>query len=394
MSKVAHKVDFHNTALAFQAMSDSRLRRTHMLYRMIDNPFLTKVGPKMLTSALKMNVPIQGLVRSTLFELFVGGESLRQTARTSERLYQYGIQTVLDYSVEGEKNEEGFDGTQAEILDTIAYGGKQEGVAFSALKMTGLASFDLMAKLQSGETLSDHEVQAWQRVRQRLEEIAQAGAQYGLPFFIDAEESWIQQPIDDLALDLMNRYNQARPLVWMTLQHYRHDRLNYLRELIEISKAQGFILGVKLVRGAYLEKEGKRAKTMGYPTPIQPNKAATDRDYNDALNLCVEHIDHVAVCAGTHNEHSSRYLTQLMDEKGLPPSHPHVWFSQLLGMSDHITFNLAEAGYNATKYLPYGPVKAVMPYLMRRAEENTAIGGQSSREVELLNQEMKRRGLR
>ncbi len=389
--KIATQVDFNNTELAFQAQSDAKLRRTYFIYRLIDNPFLTKVGPKLLTAALKIGLPIQGLVRHTLYDLFVGGPSLEDMDERTQYLAAYGVKTILDYSVEGEKNERGFNATQQEFIDTIKATKQKPEIVFSALKMTGLARFKLMEKVQSKHKLSPKEKEEWQKARQRIEEIASLAYNLSVPFFIDAEESWIQATIDRLTEDLMELYNKERPIVWHTIQFYRNDRLAYLENLIRDSKEKGYILGVKLVRGAYLEKERRRAREMGYESPIQPNKRTTDEDFNHGLALCIKHHDHVAVCAGTHNEESSRYLAKLMAEKGLPNDHPWIWFSQLLGMSDHISFNLAHQGYNVAKYLPYGPVKAVMPYLMRRAQENTAIAGQSSREVELLKKEVKRR---
>ncbi|MDX1907889.1 MAG: proline dehydrogenase family protein [Bacteroidia bacterium] len=383
--------DFNNTELAFKAKSQARLLRTYWIYKLIDNPFLTKVGPPMLSAALRMGLPVQGLVRDTLFEVFCGGESLPETAATSRYLHAYGVKTILDYSVEGEKNEAGFDATCQEIEATLLHGGQMDEVAFSACKLTGLASFDLMEKMQRGEALSPDEQVSLDRVRARLDRLASTAAAQRTPLFIDAEESWIQDTIDMLAEEVMARYNTQFPCVYTTVQLYRHDRLAYLENLIRRSREQGYILGVKLVRGAYLERENDRAAQLGYPTPMQPDKDSTDRDYDAALRLCVEHIDHVAICAGTHNEASSLYLTQLMADRGLPPDHPHVWFAQLLGMSDHISFNLAHHGYQAAKYLPYGPVKAVMPYLIRRANENTSIAGQSSREMELLSRELRRR---
>lgn len=391
MPTVIPKPDFDNTKLAFQAKSDAELRRSSWLMRMVDSPFLTKIGPPLITFAFQLGLPIKGLVRKTLFDLFCAGESLEETAETTAHLAQYGVHTILDYSVEGEKNEEGFDATLQEFIATLEHGSRHEAVAFTACKLTGLASFDLMEKIQAGSPLSEKEQESFQRVQQRLKDLGKATQKYRTPIFIDAEESWIQDVIDNCAEELMRAFNQKKPLVYTTVQLYRHDRLAYLEKLIADSQKEGYILGVKLVRGAYMEKEADRAEEMGYPTPIQPNKAATDRDYDRSLELCIQHIDHVAICAGTHNEASTLKLTELMQEHGIAPDHPHVLFAQLQGMSDNISFNLAHANYNTAKYLPYGPVRAVLPYLIRRAQENTAIAGQSSREVELLKKEMRRR---
>lgn len=384
-------LDFSDTRLAFQAKSDQKLRHTFRLMKLIDSPFLTKIGPPMIRTAFKMHLPVEGLVRKTLYGQFCAGENLAASTQTTQALFEYGVRTILDYAVEGEKSEAGFDATLKEMLATLQHGKAHEAVAFTACKLTGLGDFDLMAKKQAGLTLSEAEQAAFQRMEERLDQMGQLAHELGTPFFIDAEETWIQDVIDELAETLMAKYNQERPIVFTTVQLYRHDRLAYLRDLIQRSREQGYVLGVKLVRGAYMEREADRAEEKGYANPIQPDKAATDRDYDAALRLCIEQVDRVAVCAGTHNEKSSLYLAQLMKERGLAANHPHIWFAQLLGMSDHISFNLAHNGYNTAKYLPYGPVRAVMPYLIRRAEENTAIAGQASREVDLLTREVKRR---
>ncbi len=383
--------DFQNTRLAFQAKDDRHLWRTYWLYRLIDNPFLTKVGPPMLTTALKLGLPVKGIVRNSLFELFCGGETMEETIVTSEALNKFHVKTILDYSVEGEKNIEGFDQTASVIVATLEHGGKHPEVAFSACKITGLAPFELMEKLQAGETLSPEMEAAQERVMKRLHRIAAAARDNRTPVFIDAEESWIQETIDTWAEMLMETYNLDAPWVWTTAQLYRHDRLDYVKAVTERSKQKGYKLGLKLVRGAYMEKERRRASEWGYADPIQPDKASTDRDYDAALAWCIDHAAQVSVCAGTHNEVSTALLVKQMGAHQLSPDDNRVWFSQLLGMSDNLSFNLAHHGYNAAKYLPFGPVKAVMPYLIRRAEENTAVAGQSSREVVLLHAERMRR---
>lgn len=357
----------------------------------VDSPFLTSVGPKLLNLAFALHLPVAGLVRKTLFQLFAGGESIEGTVAKTKDLASYGVKTILDYSVEGENTEKGFDATAAEIERTIIHGGQYEDVAFCACKLTGMARNELLEKIQLGKKLNKQEEAEFERVRARVDRLATAAQANHTPLFIDAEETWMQDVIDQLAEEAMEKYNKAAPFVHTTVQLYRHDRLEYLRGLIERSREKGYYLGVKLVRGAYLEKETDRAKEKGYKNPMQPNKAATDRDFNEAIRLCLNSIDHVAVCAGTHNEESCLLMAKLMAEKNLPNNHEHVYFAQLLGMSDHISFNLGHGGYNVAKYLPYGPVKAVMPYLIRRAEENTAISGQASREVELLAREVKRR---
>ena len=399
MNKVAPQLDFSNTELAFKAKTNVQLKKAYWLFKMIGIPWINSVGPPMLSWALRIGLPVKGLVKKTLFEVFCGGESLEETAATSEYLFKFNVRTILDYSVEGKKNEEGFDKTANEIVETLLHGGAHEEVAFSACKITGYAAIDLLEKVQNlirggmplSEGLTETELAAFERVRARVDKICQTAVAQKTPVFIDAEESWMQDTIDMLAEEMMEKYNGENAWVATTVQMYRWDRLEYLNKLVAESKAKGYQLGVKVVRGAYLEKETERAEEMGYKNPMQPDKASTDRDYDEALRVCIDNIEHVHLCAGTHNEESSFLLTQLMKEKGLPNDHSHVLFSQLLGMSDHISFNLGHAGYNTAKYLPYGPVKAVMPYLIRRANENTSVAGQSGRELQLLSTEFRRR---
>lgn len=388
------QLDFQNTELAFQARSDERLKRDFWLFKMIDSPSLTKVGPPMLSFALNVGLPVTGMVRKTLFALFCGGESLTETVGRSSMLDKFGVKTILDYSVEGEKTESAFDATLAEFLATLRQGARQSSIAMVACKLTALAPFNLLAKVQLGEELKEGETSAYNRVKRRVDDLARAAAENKTPIYIDAEESWIQDTIDQLTEELMAEYNKQGVIVYHTIQLYRHDRLEYLKGLIQRSKEQGYILGVKLVRGAYMEKERERAEEMDYASPIQADKAATDADYNAAVELCLQNIDTVSFCVGSHNEVSCQLLAERIDQLGLAHAHPHIWFAQLLSMSDHITFNLAAQGFNAAKYLPYGPVKAVIPYLIRRAQENTSVAGQASREMQLLNIEMERRGLK
>lgn len=386
-------VDLTNTELAFKYKSDKDLLRTYKLFRMMDSPFLTKVGPKMINFGFNVGLPLTSFVKKTLFDIFAGGTSLANTAAKSNFLFENGVYTILDYSVEGEKTEEGFDETRDELLRSLKHAAAHKEVAFTAMKVTGIADFDLLAKYQSAANLSMSEHRSLKMGKQRLRQLCETAHKLKQPLFIDAEETWIQDTIDHWAEEMMATYNKELPIIYTTVQFYRANRIPYLGHLIKDAKEKNYFLGVKLVRGAYLEKERKRAASMGYPDPMQPTKTATDADFNVSLRLCVENIDRVAICAGTHNDKSSLLLTDYMREFGVPNTHPHILFAQLLGMSDNISFNLAHHGYNVAKYLPYGPVKSVMPYLMRRAEENTAIGGQASREVEMLDSEVKRRGI-
>lgn len=391
MNEPTTTLDFTNTQLAFQAKSDRELKRTYWLYRAIDSPFLTKIGPQLLIWAFRLGLPIERLVKKTLFDLFIGGVSIKDTLGRSQALYAYGIFTILDYSVEGDNDKDSFDATAQEIMATLAHGASHPEVAFSACKLSGLTHNEVLAKVQEGKVLTEQESVQYQRFLKRVNDICAAAARYRTPIFIDAEESWMQNTIDQVAEAMMETYNREWAAVHTTVQLYRHDRLAYLRSLIQRSKEGGYVLGVKLVRGAYLEKERARARQLGYADPMQPDKASTDRDFDAAARLCLDHLEHVAVCLGTHNQRSTQLLAEEMISRQLPPDHPHVVFAQLLGMSDHISFNLAHHGFRAAKYLPYGPVKAVLPYMIRRAQENTAIAGQSSREVSLLKEELARR---
>lgn len=391
--KNASKLDFNNTQLAFSYKDDAELKRTYSLFKKIDSPFLTRIGPPLVAFALRIGLPLEGIIRRTIFDVFCGGVSLADTAKRSKELFDFKVETILDYSVEGEKGEPGFNATRDEILRTLDHAAQNDAVAFSAMKVTGIADFDLLAKLDAKQTLSVEESAAAKRAKERLVAICEKAHAVQQPVFIDAEESWIQTAIDTWAEEMMARFNQERAIVYTTVQLYRHDRLAYLEGLIARAAEQGYVLGVKLVRGAYLEKENNHAADRKQPTAMQPDKASTDRDYDAALALCVQHIDRVAVCAGTHNGDSCRHLAELMDAQGLPPSHPHVLFAQLLGMSDNLSFVLAHHGYRVAKYLPYGPVRAVLPYLFRRAAENTSIAGQSGRELQLLRTELRRRKL-
>jgi proline dehydrogenase len=382
-------ISFDNTENAFKAKSNSELNRSYLLFKLIGNPALVKMGAGL--GPLALNIGFKNLIKNTIFRQFVGGENIEDCTLTVKQLGKYHIGTILDYSVEGKESEKDFDHCLDETLDTIQKAKSDKDIPFCVFKVTGLARFELLRKVSAGETLTTAEQEEWQRVKNRVARICKAAAENNQPLFIDAEESWIQPAIDSLANENMAAHNKTRVIVYNTYQLYRHDRLNYLRESIAHGKAGGYHVGAKLVRGAYMEKERKRAQEMNYPSPIQPDKAASDRDYDQAVKLCVDNISMMALCAGTHNENSSSYLVQLMHEKGIAPSDPRVYFSQLYGMSDHISYNLSLNGYNVAKYVPYGPVKEVLPYLIRRAQENTSVKGQTGRELSLIIKEKQRR---
>lgn len=385
------ELSFENTEIAFRSKSNNDLNRAYWLFKILASNFLTKVGPPTTNFAINIGLPITGIIRKTIFKHFCGGESIDGCAEAIRSLAAQGVGTILDYSVEGEDSEHVFDETCEEILRTVAYARDNENIPFSVFKPTGLGRFDLFAKVNTKQALTPAEEKEYARVKQRIERICETCHQANVSVLIDAEHSWIQDAIDDIAREMMQKYNQQAPIVYNTYQLYRHDKLASLQADYYLAETAGFFLGAKLVRGAYMEIERKRAEKNTYPSPIQPDKAASDHDYDKGIRFCLDHIDRIAFMAGTHNETSSKYLAEEMDKRQLPHNHPHIYFAQLLGMSENLTFNLADAGYNVAKYMPYGPVKAVMPYLFRRAQENTSVAGQTSRELSLIAKEKKRR---
>ncbi|MGN6637866.1 MAG: proline dehydrogenase family protein [Mucilaginibacter sp.] len=386
------RLSFDNTEIAFRHSSNTDLKRAYWLFRIININFLVKIGPPITNFAMSIGLPIKSLIKATIFKHFCGGETIAECDNTIKNLAQGGVGTILDYSVEGEDDEQVFDNTRDEIILTINRAAEDKvAVPITVFKITGVGRFGLLEKLDAGSDLNDEEEAEWRKVQARVLAICAKAYENNVPVMIDAEETWIQKTIDMLALNMMQKFNKDKAIVYNTYQLYRHDKLASLKNDHNTAVMQDFILGAKLVRGAYMEKERKRAAEMGYECLIQPDKQSTDRDYNDALHFCIYNIAKIAFVAGTHNENSCRLLADLLNEKNISHNNPHVYFSQLLGMSDNLSFNLADAGYNVAKYVPYGPVKAVLPYLFRRAQENTAIAGQMSRELGLIVAERKRR---
>lgn len=382
-------ISFDNTENAFKAKTNSELSRSYWLFKLISNPLLVKAGAGL--GPLALNLGFKPLLKSTIFKQFVGGENIQDCSETVAQLGKYNIGTILDYSVEGKESEQDFDNCVKETIETIHKAKNDKNIPFCVFKVTGLARFALLQKVTANQNLTEAEAAEWQRVQNRVNTICETAYQNNQRIFIDAEESWIQQAIDDLANTNMAAYNKNKVIVYNTFQLYRSDRLAYLRESIQQGKTNGYHIGAKLVRGAYMEKERKRAQEMNYLSPIQPDKESCDRDYNEAIKLCIENLDVMGLCAGSHNEDSSLYLVDLMKQKNILPSDGRIYFSQLLGMSDHISYNLSINGYNVAKYVPYGPIKDVMPYLIRRAQENTSVKGQTGRELNLIMKEKTRR---
>lgn len=387
-------ISFENTEIAFRYKSNKDLKRAHRLFKLVGKPWLVRFGKWITPIAFKLRLPISGLIKSTIFRQFCGGESINDCDDAIATLHEYNVGTILDYSVEGKVEEDDFDATCNEIVATLKKASGNPAIPFAVFKVSGISRHGLLEKLNHPENeLTDKERKEFADVLSRVDKICSKALEVKTPVFIDAEETWIQNTIDQLALSMMKKYNKEWAVVYNTAQMYRHDRLEYLKNVLEDAKREKFLLGIKLVRGAYMEKERERAVEKNYPSPIQPDKKTCDADFDTALKFMVGNLDFFAICAGTHNENSSALLAQLIEEKSLDKADKRLYFAQLLGMSDHISFNLAHHGYQVAKYVPYGPVKEVMPYLLRRADENTSVAGQTSRELNLLSKEIKRRKL-
>ena len=384
-------LSFENTEIAFQSKTTKELKKSYWLFKLIANNFIVKVSPSLLKIAFLLRLPIKGLIKKTIFQQFCGGESISDCTNSINALAKYNIGTILDYSVEGKSNEDDFERVRLETIKTIKKAKHNTNIPFAVFKTSGLSRLKLLEKVGSNNKLNEKEKEEFEQVKKRVEDICKTAFENNVRVFIDAEESWIQDAIDGLAIAMMRKYNTEKAIVFNTLQMYRWDRFAYLKQCYADAKNANYYLGLKIVRGAYMEKERERAAQMGYPSPIQKDKISCDNDYNLALTYCTNHIDKIAFCAGTHNEESSRLLTELMSENNILKDDYRIYFSQLLGMSEHISFNLSNNGYNVAKYMPYGPVKDVMPYLIRRAQENTSISGQTGRELSLIIKEKERR---
>jgi proline dehydrogenase len=384
-------LNFDNTEIAFSSKSMRDLRKAQFLFSAMAKPWLTKIGISMTQFAFRFYLPIKGLVKDTIFKQFCGGETLEEADETARKLSNYGISIIMDYGVEGKNEESEFERTTGSFLQTIRFAADKLYIPFVSLKVTGFCRFQLLEKMNSGEVLSLEEEKEYERFLKRVDNICHCAAQHHKMILIDAEESWIQIPVDAVTDLMMAKYNKEKVVVFNTFQLYRHDRLSFLKESYQKAVQKGYLLGAKLVRGAYMEKERARALELNYLSPIQPNKEHTDRDYDLALEFCIENLNGLALFIGTHNERSCLLATKLMLQKNMDNNHPRIHFSQLYGMSDNISFNLAKEGFLVSKYLPYGPVGDVIPYLMRRAQENTSVAGQTSRELSLLQRELKRR---
>lgn len=388
------QINFDNTEIAFANKSDKELKKTSLLFKLMSNSFLTKMLSSVGLFAVKYNLPLARFaVKQTIYEQFCGGETLLDCQVAIDKLYENNALTILDYGAEGKSTPEEHDEVKGQIIQSIKLAAANNSVPVVVCKLSGLARNKLLERLQKPDNLSDSDQNEYLKLYERVDEICQKGFELGVGVFIDAEESWMQITIDRIAIEMMSKYNREKVIVYNTYQLYRHDKLAQLKSDYRKSQEEGYLFGVKFVRGAYMNKERDRAEEMGYESPIQKDKVSTDRDYDEAIKFCVENYKTIGSCCATHNEKSSLYQAELIDQLGIDKAHPHLNFSQLYGMSDQITFNIAEAGYNVGKYLVYGPVKEVIPYLIRRAQENTSVTGEMGRELKFIQTEMKRRKL-
>lgn len=386
-----NKKIFNNTKSAFKLKSNTELDRAIFLFSMMNYSTLVKAGTALTKLSLKLHLPVETLIKKTIFEQFCGGVTEEDCKPVTKEMYDENLHSILDYSVEGKETEEEFDAAMKKKLSLIEYAKKSDEVTFAMFKPTGIGRFEIWEKVSEKISLTDEEKEEWERVKNRVETLCSKAHELGVRLYADGEETWMQTAADDLMEEMMRKYNKDRVLIFNTLQCYRWDRLDYLKDLHEKGKKEGFKIGAKIVRGAYMEKENARAKKLGYPSPICESKEATDVNFNSVLSYCLNHLEDISVFIGTHNEVSSYLALQIIEDKGLSIDDERIWFSQLYGMSDHISYNLAKKGYNAVKLVPFGPVRDVVPYLLRRAQENTSVKGQTGRELSLLREEKKRR---
>ncbi|MFA5620361.1 MAG: proline dehydrogenase family protein [Weeksellaceae bacterium] len=384
---------FDDTQTAFRSKSDEDLKKARFLFKLMANPFLTQLGAFFFKIPFATDLPfVKSAVRSTIYRQFVGGETTSECLKVAQELYKSGVSSILDYSVEGQESEEEFDHVKEEILKLIQISkNNPKEIPCVVFKPTGFGKIDIYEKAGNNLPMADHEKVKWQNIRERYDEVCKTAHDNGVPIMADAEDSWMQDAADELLDEMMKKYNKERCIVWSTLQMYRHDRLEYMKKIHEKAEKENYLLGFKIVRGAYMEKERARAKDHGYKDPIQPNKEASDQDFNAVMEFMIQHIDRISIFAGTHNEYSCELLVKLMEKHQIEKNNHRIWFGQLYGMSDNISFVLGNMGYNVAKYLPYGPIKKVMPYLVRRAQENTSVKGQTGRELSLIEKEIKRR---
>jgi proline dehydrogenase len=380
---------FDNTTVAFQSKSKKSLLKAYWLFRLMGWNKLTKIGTYFVKIALKAPLGLKKIIKNTLYQQFCGGENFSDCTQTMDELSLYGLSAIPDYVAEGQEDTAAFEGACAQIMKTIAQAAQDSHISFAVFKVTALGPFEVLAKKQRREAFSPLETIAWEALKKRVDSLMAAAASKGVRILVDAEESWVQDTVDELVWDGMERHNKAKALIYTTCQMYRSDMLGRIEILAERGRQKDFVPGIKLVRGAYLEKENQRAKHLVYKSPMHQCKAETDEAFDEALRFCLH--EEMALCIGTHNEASVLYAMMLMKEKQILPSSERVYFAQLYGMSDHISYNLAAQGYRVAKYLPFGPMELSLPYLFRRAQENKSVAGQVSRELALIKKELQRR---
>jgi len=387
-------INFTNTEIAFSTKTDSELKKMGRLFSLMNKKTLVTIGSKLGLVAMKLRLPfVNYIVKNTIFEQFCGGENLLDCQDAIDRLYKNNSLTILDYGAEGKSNEDELNHVMEETIRAIEFAASNVSVPVISTKFTGMVDNDILIKLQNNEDLSTGEQREYQMLVERVDRVCSRASELQVGIFVDAEESWMQEPIDALVLEMMSKYNHGKAIVYNTYQMYRHDKLAQLKEDHKLAIEKGFVFGAKLVRGAYMEKERARAIEQGYPSPIQPDKKATDIDFDAGIAYCIRNYENIASCCASHNAESNKKQAALIDKLGLDKEHPHFNFCQLYGMSDFITFNIGKAGYNVAKYVPYGPIRDVVPYLIRRAQENASVTGEMSRELSLIKSELKRRGL-
>jgi proline dehydrogenase len=386
-------LDLHDTATAYAGYSDAELKEKFRLFKLLNSPLLKSLGTGVTKLALSLGLPVERMIKATVYKQFCGGESIAESEDAIEHLAKGGIGTVLDYSVEGETTQEGFDKTKDEIIRTIQRAKADPNLPFCVFKMSGIAPLGTLERLSCRKKLDAKSQAKAERIHNRVVEICEAAYNTRRPIFIDAEETWYQDAVDRMATEMMARFNQEEPIIYNTVQLYRTDRLQYLKDSRRGARNEGYVYAAKLVRGAYMEKERAHARENGYPSPIHATREDTDADYNVALEYCLKHHENMSFVAATHNETSTKFLAEQLHDAGIPNDHSHIHFSKLYGMGDNISYVLASRGYNVSKYVPYGPVHDAVPYLMRRAQENTSASGHMSREMEMLRREIRRRGI-
>lgn len=391
ISAMTKTLDFSDTKIAFADKTDSELRWSNLLFSLMNNAWLVRLGSRLANWALQMNLPVEGLVKKTIYKQFCGGETIDEVRSVIHKLGRSGIKTILDYGVEAKETEEDFERTAHYLAQTLEFAREDEDIHIISTKFSGLFRFGLLVKASSGEALTPEEQEEFERGVKRVDRICRAASESGIGIHIDAEQSWIQASVDEVAWEMSRRYNQGRPIVINAVQLYRKGRLQFLKDSLSHARQHNYLCAVKLVRGAYMEKERARAAEMSYPSPIHDTLEDTHRAYNEGLKFCLDNLGEMYVCNATHNEESCRLQAELMEARGLDPGHPLVATAQLYGMSDNLSYNMANAGFNVEKYLPYGPVREVVPYLIRRTQENASVGGQMSRELKLIRKELIRR---